>query len=168
VTELQLTLDQEAFIRQAIESGRLQRKEDAVQQAMSFWEERERRRLKIFALSIRRRRRSTGAKGASLRQVGPKESPLMNGFRLSPEAEAEPDAIWIHVAIESGSTDRDCSGCGVRTLARRVHTRVNAWSELYKFAEWQYRLSRRPMYGYRASSQKRSVINPEGFLGPAL
>jgi Arc/MetJ-type ribon-helix-helix transcriptional regulator len=49
VLELQFTPDQEAFIRQAIESGRLHRKEDAVQQAMSLWEERERRRLEILA-----------------------------------------------------------------------------------------------------------------------
>jgi len=47
--EVQLTPDQEAFIRQAIESGRLRREEDAVQQAMLLWEERERRRLEILA-----------------------------------------------------------------------------------------------------------------------
>jgi hypothetical protein len=29
----------------------------------------------------------------------------MTGFRLSPEAEAELDAIWIRIATESGSTD---------------------------------------------------------------
>jgi putative addiction module CopG family antidote len=46
--ELHLTPDQEAFIRQAIETGRLQRKEDAVREAMSLWEERERRRLEIL------------------------------------------------------------------------------------------------------------------------
>jgi Arc/MetJ-type ribon-helix-helix transcriptional regulator len=45
--EANLTPDQEAFIRQAIESGRLHGKEDAVQEAMSLWEERERRRLEI-------------------------------------------------------------------------------------------------------------------------
>ena len=44
-----MTPDQEAFIRQAIETGRLHRKEDAVEQAMSLWEERERRRLEILA-----------------------------------------------------------------------------------------------------------------------
>jgi putative addiction module CopG family antidote len=47
--EVQLTPDQEAFIRQAIEAGRLQRKEDAVREAMSLWEERERRRFEILA-----------------------------------------------------------------------------------------------------------------------
>jgi Arc/MetJ-type ribon-helix-helix transcriptional regulator len=42
--EVQLTPDQKAFIRQAIESGRLLSEEDAVKQAMSLWEERERTR----------------------------------------------------------------------------------------------------------------------------
>jgi Arc/MetJ-type ribon-helix-helix transcriptional regulator len=46
--EVHLTPDQEAFIRQAIETGRLHRTEDAVQEAMSLWEERERRRLEIL------------------------------------------------------------------------------------------------------------------------
>ncbi len=46
--EVQLTPDQEAFIRQAIATGRLHRKEDAVQEAMSLWEDRERRRLEIL------------------------------------------------------------------------------------------------------------------------
>ena len=49
VMGVQLTPDQEAFIRQAIETGRLQRKEDALREAMSLWEERERRRLEILA-----------------------------------------------------------------------------------------------------------------------
>jgi putative addiction module CopG family antidote len=46
--DVQLTPDQEAFIAQAIQSGRLQRGEDAVREAMSLWEERERRRLEIL------------------------------------------------------------------------------------------------------------------------
>lgn len=47
--EVQLTPDQKAFVRQAIESGRLHREEDAVKEALSLWEERERRRLEILA-----------------------------------------------------------------------------------------------------------------------
>ena len=47
--EVQLTPDQKSFVRQAIESGRLRREEDAVKEALSLWEERERRRLEIFA-----------------------------------------------------------------------------------------------------------------------
>jgi Arc/MetJ-type ribon-helix-helix transcriptional regulator len=47
--EVHLTPDQEAFICLAIETGRLQCKADAVREAMSLWEERERRRLEILA-----------------------------------------------------------------------------------------------------------------------
>ena len=46
--EVQLTPDQKAFVREAIESGRLHREEDAVKEALSLWEERERRRLEIL------------------------------------------------------------------------------------------------------------------------
>ena len=47
--EVHLSPDQEAFIRQAIESGRFRHEEEAVQEAMLLWEERERRRLEILA-----------------------------------------------------------------------------------------------------------------------
>lgn len=47
--EVQLTPDQRAFVREAIESGRLQREEDAVKQGLLLWEERERRRIEILA-----------------------------------------------------------------------------------------------------------------------
>ena len=47
--EVDLTADQREFIRQAIEAGRFQRAEDAVREALSLWEERERRRAEILA-----------------------------------------------------------------------------------------------------------------------
>jgi Arc/MetJ-type ribon-helix-helix transcriptional regulator len=47
--EVHLTPDQKAFVRQAIERGRLQREEEAVQEALSLWEERERKRAEILA-----------------------------------------------------------------------------------------------------------------------
>jgi Arc/MetJ-type ribon-helix-helix transcriptional regulator len=47
--EVQLTPDQKAFVRQAIEGGRLLREEDAVKEALSLWEERERTRAEILA-----------------------------------------------------------------------------------------------------------------------
>ena len=47
--EVQLTNDQKAFVRQAIESGRLRREEEAVQEALALWEERERTRVEILA-----------------------------------------------------------------------------------------------------------------------
>jgi Arc/MetJ-type ribon-helix-helix transcriptional regulator len=46
--EVQLTQDQKAFIRLAIAAGRMQREEDAVEQALALWEERERARLEIL------------------------------------------------------------------------------------------------------------------------
>jgi Arc/MetJ-type ribon-helix-helix transcriptional regulator len=47
--EVQLTNDQKAFVRQAIESGRLRREEEAVEEALALWEERERARVEILA-----------------------------------------------------------------------------------------------------------------------
>jgi putative addiction module CopG family antidote len=47
--EVHLTPDQEAFVRQAIESGRLHRPEDAVEEALRLWEERERTWAEILA-----------------------------------------------------------------------------------------------------------------------
>ncbi len=42
--EVELTRDQQAFIHAAIDSGRIERQEDAVRQALALWEERERKR----------------------------------------------------------------------------------------------------------------------------
>jgi putative addiction module CopG family antidote len=47
--EVNLTPDQKAFVRQAIESGRLHREEEAVREALSLWEERERKRAEFLA-----------------------------------------------------------------------------------------------------------------------
>jgi putative addiction module CopG family antidote len=47
--DVHLTPDQEAFVRQAIESGRLSREEDAVREALALWEERERTRAEILS-----------------------------------------------------------------------------------------------------------------------
>jgi putative addiction module CopG family antidote len=47
--EVRLTPDQEAFVRQAIESGRLHSAEDAVEEALRLWEERERKRAEFLA-----------------------------------------------------------------------------------------------------------------------
>ncbi len=43
--EVQLTADQKEFIRHAIQSGRFHREEEA----LSLWEERERRRMELVA-----------------------------------------------------------------------------------------------------------------------
>lgn len=44
-----LTPDQRAFAQRAIDSGRFAREEDAVEEALALWEERERRRHEILS-----------------------------------------------------------------------------------------------------------------------
>jgi Arc/MetJ-type ribon-helix-helix transcriptional regulator len=47
--EVELTSDQRAFARYTVEAGRLGREEDAVEEALALWEERERRRAEFRA-----------------------------------------------------------------------------------------------------------------------
>lgn len=47
--EVHLTPDQEAFVRRGIASGRFRSEADAVAEALSLWEERERNRSEILA-----------------------------------------------------------------------------------------------------------------------
>ncbi len=47
--EVQLTTDQRAFARRAVEMGRLGSEEEAIQEALALWEDRERRRLVLLA-----------------------------------------------------------------------------------------------------------------------
>lgn len=47
--QIDLTPEQQDFVRQAVESGRFERAEDAVQAAMSLWVQHERRRAEILA-----------------------------------------------------------------------------------------------------------------------
>ncbi len=46
--DVQLTSDQKAFARRAIESGRLHTEEEAVREALALWEERNARRRNFF------------------------------------------------------------------------------------------------------------------------
>jgi Arc/MetJ-type ribon-helix-helix transcriptional regulator len=47
---VELTADQRALVQKAIESSRFSREEEAVEEALALWEERERRRLEIVAM----------------------------------------------------------------------------------------------------------------------
>jgi len=44
-----LTPDQRALVKRAIESGRFSHEEEAVQEALALWEERERRQAEVLA-----------------------------------------------------------------------------------------------------------------------
>lgn len=68
--DVQLTQDQQAFVREAIESGRLQRPEDAVQEALLLWEERERRRLEILSAVDKAEASLASGKGRMLSSPG--------------------------------------------------------------------------------------------------
>lgn len=48
--EVQLTPDQKAFARHAIETGRLHFEEEVVQEALALWERRERTRSELLAM----------------------------------------------------------------------------------------------------------------------
>jgi Arc/MetJ-type ribon-helix-helix transcriptional regulator len=46
--DVQLTSDQKAFARRAVESGRFRTEQDAVEEALALWEERERQRTEFL------------------------------------------------------------------------------------------------------------------------
>jgi Arc/MetJ-type ribon-helix-helix transcriptional regulator len=48
--EVQLTADRKAFARHAMQAGRFHREEDAVQEALLLWEERERTRAELLSV----------------------------------------------------------------------------------------------------------------------
>ena len=47
--QIELTAEQREFVRRAVETGRVRREEDAVQQALDLWVEREREREELLA-----------------------------------------------------------------------------------------------------------------------
>jgi Arc/MetJ-type ribon-helix-helix transcriptional regulator len=49
VMEVRLTSQQEESIRRAVETGRIRSQEDALQEALSLWEERERKRAEFLS-----------------------------------------------------------------------------------------------------------------------
>jgi putative addiction module CopG family antidote len=55
--DIELTPDQRAFAQRAIESGRFKSEAEAIQEALAFWEDRERRRAELF-LSLEEARAS--------------------------------------------------------------------------------------------------------------
>jgi putative addiction module CopG family antidote len=48
--EVQLTSDQKAFARRAVENGRFKSEEDVVREALALWQERERERIQFLAM----------------------------------------------------------------------------------------------------------------------
>lgn len=71
--EVQLTPDQRAFVRQAIDSGRIRREEDAIKEALSLWEERERARAEILAAVDEAEASLAGGEGRPITQESMRE-----------------------------------------------------------------------------------------------
>jgi hypothetical protein len=74
--EVHPTPGQEDIIRQAIESGRIHRPEDAVEEALSLWEERERQRLEKRSADLKKAQ----AAGASIREL--RKGVTLGGLKL--------------------------------------------------------------------------------------
>jgi putative addiction module CopG family antidote len=70
---LKLTPDQEAFVRQAVESGRLHDEQEALQEALALWEERERRRQELLASVHSARAAHARGEGRPLTEVSIRE-----------------------------------------------------------------------------------------------
>jgi len=71
--ENQLTADQKAFARRAIETGRLHSEEEAVQEALALWEERERGRLEFLATLDEARASLAAGEGRAITQQSMRE-----------------------------------------------------------------------------------------------
>jgi len=71
--EVELTPDQLAFARQAVEEGRLTAEGDAVKQALALWEERERERSEFLASIEDARAALTRGEGREIRAESVRE-----------------------------------------------------------------------------------------------
>jgi Arc/MetJ-type ribon-helix-helix transcriptional regulator len=71
--EVQLTADQKAFAPRAVETGRLRSEEEAVQEALSLWENRERRRVEFLASLDRSRASLARGEGREISQEAMRE-----------------------------------------------------------------------------------------------
>ena len=118
-----LTPDQRALVKRAIESGRFSHEEEAVQEALALWEERERRRLEILAAIDEAEASLAQGEGRPITEESMKAlaedikergrrrlaaertaSALMD-FRVAPQAESDLDEIWYFLATQSSSID---------------------------------------------------------------
>jgi Arc/MetJ-type ribon-helix-helix transcriptional regulator len=144
--EVHLTDDQKAFIRQAIDAGRIAREEDAVQEALSLWERRERRRAEILAAvdqaeaslaSGEGRRITTRPEAAQLADEIKKVRPLPPQFHKV----CGNERMWRHSSIEclarhysfrratTGST-RDARRAGTRHARAATPSRIRDTAQI--------------------------------------
>jgi putative addiction module CopG family antidote len=73
--DVELTSDQKAFVRRAIESGRFHTEGEAVREALTLWEERERQRAAFLLTLDEARRCLAHGEGRVLTQESMRELP---------------------------------------------------------------------------------------------
>src|SRR6202521_2616844 len=113
--QIDLTPEQQDVVRQAVDSGRFERAEDAVRAAITLWVERERRRTEILAavdiakasidlgdgIEITRvsmRALAEDVKRRGRAQHAAEHRPPGNmAHRLAPQARAELSSIWNYI-----------------------------------------------------------------------
>jgi Arc/MetJ-type ribon-helix-helix transcriptional regulator len=71
--EVELTSDQKAFARRAIEGGRLRTEQEAVEEALALWVERERQRAEFLLTVDDARASSAGGEGRVITQESMRE-----------------------------------------------------------------------------------------------
>jgi Arc/MetJ-type ribon-helix-helix transcriptional regulator len=71
--EVIFTSGQEAFVRHAIENGRFRREEDAIQEALSLWEGRERKRAAFLTSLDDAKASIAGGEGRDITQQSMRE-----------------------------------------------------------------------------------------------
>jgi Arc/MetJ-type ribon-helix-helix transcriptional regulator len=87
---VELSPDQRAFVQKAIESGRFTRQEQAIEEALTPWEERERRRLEIIAM---------------VEEADASCDIALMAHRLSLRARSDVDDIAYYVSVEGRSLE---------------------------------------------------------------
>ena len=117
--DVHLTPDQKAFARRAIESGRLHSEEDAVQEALALWEQRERERAE-FLLTLDDARASM-ARGEG--RVITKESMRQLAQDVKERGRARLCPNFRHLLIRSGTHGfaRMVMPHGRRKIIARLH-----------------------------------------------
>src|SRR3954462_10020917 len=99
-----LTPDQRALVKRAIDSGRFSHEEEAVQEALALWEERERRRLEILASLDEAEASLARGEGRPITEESTRCVALMD-LRVAPQAESDLDDIWYFLATQSSNID---------------------------------------------------------------
>ena len=112
--EVRLTPDQEAFVRQAIESGRFHRAEDAVEEALLLWEERERKRAEFLATLDDAKASLARGEGRNITQESMRD--------LAEHVGVEAASLYNHISSKAEILQEICFKTANNFMSRRFTT----------------------------------------------